>query len=81
MSFALQRGCWRSTASLRLIFTHTQIRLHHGETQVWNRGGVTRVGVELLTRAAQAIRGNCVEREVNIGRGRAGGEDFLGIPA
>ena len=38
------------------IFTHTQIRLHHGKTQVWNRGGVTPVGVEFLTRAAQAIR-------------------------
>ena len=38
------------------IFTHTQIRLHQGKKQVWNRGGVTPVGVEFLTRAAQAIR-------------------------
>ena len=37
------------------IFTHTQIGLHHGKTPVWNRG-VTPVGVEFLTRAAQAIR-------------------------
>ena len=48
------------------IFTHTHIRLHHGKTQVWNRGGVTPVGVEFLTKAA---RGNCVERGLNIGRG------------
>ena len=38
------------------IFSRTQIRLHHGKTQVWNRGGVTPVGVEFWTRAARAIR-------------------------
>ena len=34
------------------IFAHTQIKMHYGKTQVWNRGGVTPRGVEALTRAA-----------------------------
>ena len=33
------------------LFTHANIRVHHGKTQVWNRGGVMPEGIEELTRA------------------------------
>ena len=33
--------------------SHAEIQLHHGKTQVWNRGGVVPSGIEELTRMAQ----------------------------
>ena len=63
------------------IFTHTQIRLHHGKTQVSNRGGVTPVGVEFLTRAAQAIRPEAIVWRENSTLDEAEQEvKILGIP-
>ena len=38
------------------IFAHTHIRMHHGKTQVWNRGSVTPPGIEELTRVAQLTK-------------------------
>ena len=42
------------------IFAHTHIRMHHGKTQVWNRGSVIPQGVETLTRVAQLTRPGAV---------------------
>ena len=57
------------------ILTHTQVRL------VWNRGGVTPVGVELLTRAAQAIRPEAIVWRGNSTLDEAEqGVKILGIP-
>ena len=35
-------------------------RVHHGKTQVWNRGGIEPSGVEAMTRAAQAVKPDAV---------------------
>ena len=35
------------------LFAHSSIRVHNGKTQVWNRGGVVPVGIEVL----QAVAG------------------------
>ena len=48
------------------IFAHTQIRMHHGKTQVWNRGRATPTGAAVLTRAAQQVK-----RGANVWRGDA----------
>ena len=42
------------------IFAHTHIRMHHGKTQVWNRGSVIPHGVETSTRVAQLTRPGAV---------------------
>ena len=63
------------------IFAHTQIKMHYGKTQVWNRGGVTPRGVEALTRAAQEVKRGAI-----VWRGDARlpeaqqGVKILGIP-
>ena len=37
------------------LVTHAHIHVHHGNTQVWNRGGVEPSGIEEMTRAARAL--------------------------
>ena len=61
------------------IFAYTQINMHHGKMQVWNRG-VPR-GVEALTRAAQQVtRGAIVWRgDARLPEAQQG-EKILGIP-
>ena len=39
---------------------HAEIRLHLGETQVWNRGGVTPDGVDELQRRARLLKPEAV---------------------
>ena len=52
-----------------------------GKTQVWNRGGVTPTGVEVLTRAAQQVkRGAIVWRGDAILLEAQQGLKILGIP-
>ena len=36
------------------------IRMHHGKTQVWNRGGVVPDGIEELTAAARLVKPEAV---------------------
>ena len=38
------------------LWSHARVHLHHGKTQVWNRGGIEPSGVEALTRATQAVK-------------------------
>ena len=40
--------------------THAHIQVHHGKTQVWNRGGFLPNGVEELTRAARMLKPGAV---------------------
>ena len=42
------------------LLTNAQIRLHHGKTQVWNRGGVEPNGMPELTRVARAVKPDTV---------------------
>ena len=42
------------------IQTHCGISIHHGKTQIWNRGGEHPVGCEALTKAAQTVDPNAV---------------------
>ena len=42
------------------LWTHAGIRLHHGKTKVWNRGGVEPEGIEELTRIARRVRPDAV---------------------
>ena len=35
------------------LFAHSSIRVHNGKTQVWNRGGVVPVGIEVLQAVAR----------------------------
>ena len=35
------------------LFTHSSIRVHHGKTQVWNRGSVAPMGIEVLQAVAR----------------------------
>ena len=44
------------------LWSHSRIRLHHGKTQVWNRGGTELSGVEATTRAARAVKPGLVWR-------------------
>ena len=37
------------------LFRHAHISVHHGKTQVWNRGGAEPSGIVELTRAAQSV--------------------------
>ena len=63
------------------IFAHTQIKMHYGKTQVWNRGQVTPRGVEALTRAAQQVkRGAIVWRGDTRLPEAQQGVKILGIP-
>ena len=39
---------------------HAQVSIHHGKTQVWNRGGATPPGVEELTRLARLVKPEAV---------------------
>ena len=39
---------------------HAHISVHHGKTQVWNRGGVEPEGVEELTRRARLVKRDAV---------------------
>ena len=39
---------------------HAHISIHHGKTQVWNRGGVEPEGVEKLTRRARLVKPDAV---------------------
>ena len=63
------------------LWTNAQIRLHHGKTQVWNRGGVEPNGMPELTRAARSVKPDAV-----VWRGDPGlplsqeGLKVLGIP-
>ena len=43
-----------------VLFTHTIIRVHHGKTQIWNRGGVMAEGIEGVTQAARWVKPDCV---------------------
>ena len=36
-----------------VLFAHSSIRVHHGKTQVWNRGGVVPVGIDVLQAVAR----------------------------
>ena len=38
------------------LLNYTQISVHHGKTQVWNRGGVPPPGMDILTRAARRLK-------------------------
>ena len=38
------------------LYTHAHIQVHHGKTQVWNRGGVLPNGIAELTRAARMLK-------------------------
>ena len=38
---------------LQHVFTHSSIRVHHGKTQVWNRGSVAPLGIEVLQAVAR----------------------------
>ena len=40
--------------------SHAEIQLHHGKTQVWNRGGVVPSGTEELTRMARHVKPEAV---------------------
>ena len=40
--------------------SHAEIQLHHGKTQVWNRGGVVPSGIEELTRMARRVKPEAV---------------------
>ena len=42
------------------LWSHARVHLHHGKTQVWNRGGIEPSGVEALTRAARAVKPDAV---------------------
>ena len=42
------------------LFRHAHISVHHGKTQVWNRGGVEPSGIVELTRAAQSVNPTAV---------------------
>ena len=63
------------------LATHAHIHVHHGKTQVWNRGGVEPSGIEEMTRAARALK-----PEVVVWRGdpllpaTQQGVKVLGIP-
>ena len=46
------------------LFIHSSIRVHHGKTQVWNRGGVVPFGIEVM----EAV-GRITEPEANVWRG------------
>ena len=35
------------------LWSHARIHLHHGKTQVWNRGGTEPSGMEVLTRVVE----------------------------
>ena len=39
---------------------HAHINLHQGKTQVWNRGGEVREGIEAITRAARAVKPDAI---------------------
>ena len=39
---------------------HAHIQLHHGKTQVWNRGGLEPAGIGALTRAPRAVKPDAV---------------------
>ena len=41
------------------LWSHARVHLHHGKTQVWNRGGIEPSGVEAMTRA-QAVKPDAV---------------------
>ena len=56
------------------FFTHSSIRVHHGKTQVWNRGSVAPTGIEVLQAVARvhdpdviAWRGDSTLRGVDQG--------------
>ena len=38
------------------LATHAHIHVHHGKTQVWNRGGVEPSGIEEVTRVARVLK-------------------------
>ena len=40
------------------LATHVHIHVHHGKTQVWNRGGIEPSGSEEMTRVARVLRGD-----------------------
>ena len=42
------------------LFTYANIRVHHGKTQVWKRGGVMPEGIEELTQAARWVKPDAV---------------------
>ena len=42
------------------LWSHARIHLHHGKTQVWNRGGTEPSGMEVLTQAARAVKPGAV---------------------
>ena len=48
------------TADEEELFIHANIHVHHGKTQVWNRGGVMPEGNEELTRAARRVKPDAV---------------------
>ena len=37
------------------LWTHAQIQVHHGKTQVWNRAGEEPAGIEELTARARVV--------------------------
>ena len=42
------------------LATHPHIHVHHGKTQVWNRGGVEPSGMEEIARAARVVKPDAV---------------------
>ena len=42
------------------LWSHARVHVHHGKTQVWNRGGIEPSGVEAMTRVAQAVKPDAV---------------------
>ena len=42
------------------LLSHAHIQLHHGKTQVWNRGVLEPAGIGALTRAARAVKPDAV---------------------
>ena len=56
-----QNATWGSGNTLdEQLATHAHIHVHHGKTQVWNRGGVQPSGIEEMTRAARALKPEAV---------------------
>ena len=63
------------------MLAHSQIRLHFGKTQVWNRAGVAPPGINSLTRSARVVKPDAL-----VWRGGASlpleqqGVKILGVP-
>ena len=60
---------------------HAHINIHHGKTQVWNRGGIAPEGIEELTRLAKLVKPEAVvwRGDANLSHNQHGVR-ILGVP-